>query len=225
MKLASSLPRTLKDVIYTVLGALICGFALKSFLIPNNFLNGGIAGISLLFHELYHIDIALPIILINAPFIIAGGMHVNRKFAFEMLASVLLFSLWLVLLPYPIVTSDKLLESIFGVFFLGLGVGLAMRVGCAVDGIEVLALYTLKRSSFKISEIILGLNVILFLIATRKLGLETTLYSVLTYFTASRTISYLIEGLEEYTGVRIISGKSDEIKQRLVTDLSRGITV
>lgn len=225
MKPASSFPRAFKDVIYTVLGALICGFALKSFLIPNNFLNGGIAGISLLFHELYHIDIAWPIILLNAPFLIAGGMHVNRKFAFEMLASILLFSLWLVLLLYPIVTSDKLLAFIFGGFFLGQGVGLVMRAGCVVDGIEVLALYTLKRSSFTISEIILGLNVILFLIATFKLGLETTLYSVLTYFTASHTISFLIEGLEEYTGVRIISGKSDEIKLGLVTDLGRGITV
>ena len=225
MKSASNLPRTLKDIIYTLFGTLICGFALKSFLIPNNFLDGGITGISLLLHELYHIDIALLIILLNVPFIIAGGMHVNRKFAFKMLASIMLFSLWLVLLPYPIVTSDKLLVSIFGGFFLGLGVGLAMRGGCAIDGIEVLALYTLKRSSFTISEIILGLNVILFLIAALKLGLETTLYSMLTYFTASRTISYVIEGLEEYTGVTIISGKSDEIKQRLVNDLGRGITV
>ncbi|GAA4469549.1 YitT family protein [Nemorincola caseinilytica] len=221
----SNIPRAIKDTLYTISGTLISGFALKSFLIPNHFFDGGVTGISLLIHELYHYDIAIVILLLNLPFIIAGGMHVNRTFAFKMLASIICLGICLTLVPYPVITSDKLLVSIFGGFFLGIGIGLAMRGGCAIDGIEVLALYTLKRSSFTISEIILGLNTIIFLIAAMKLGLETALYSMLTYFTASRTISYVIEGLEEYTGVTIISGKSDEIKKELVMQLGRGITI
>jgi uncharacterized membrane-anchored protein YitT (DUF2179 family) len=225
MKAVATLPRTIKDILYTVAGTLISGFALKSFLIPNHFFDGGVTGVSLLIHELYHYNIALVILLLNIPFIIAGGFHVNRVFAFKMLACILSLGICLSLVPYPVITSDKLLVSIFGGFFLGTGIGLAMRGGCAIDGIEVLALYTLKRSSFTISEIILGLNVIVFIIAATQLGLETALYSMLTYFTASRTISYVIEGLEEYTGVTIISGKSDEIKKELVMTLGRGITV
>lgn len=225
MKAADTLPRTIKDILYTVAGTLVSGFALKSFLIPNNFLDGGVTGVSLLIHELYHYNIAVVILLLNIPFIIAGGIHVNKVFAFKMLACILCLGICLVAIPYPVITSDKLLVSIFGGFFLGTGIGLAMRGGCAIDGIEVLALYTLKRSSFTISEIILGLNVIIFLIAAIQLGLETALYSMLTYFTASRTISYVIEGLEEYTGVTIISGKSEEIKKELVMSLGRGITV
>lgn len=225
MKSASNLPRAIKDTIYTVLGTLISAFALKGFLIPNNFLDGGVMGVSLLIHELYHFNIALVILLLNIPFIIAGGFHINRTFAFKMLACIICLGICLTIIPYPIITSDKLLVSIFGGFFLGIGIGLAMRGGCAIDGIEVLALYTLKRSSFTISEIILGLNVIIFLIASLKLGLATALYSMLTYFVASRTISYVIEGLEEYTGVTIISGKSDEIKKQLVMSLGRGITI
>ena len=225
MNLIPNLPRAVKDFLYTLSGVLISGFALKSFLIPNNFLDGGVTGVSLLLHEIYHWPIAIVILLLNIPFVIAGGFHVNRAFAFRMLASIVGLGICLVLLPYPVITSDKLLVSIFGGFFLGIGIGLAMRGGCAIDGIEVLALYTLKRSSFTISEIILGLNVIIFLIAALKLGLETALYSMLTYFTASRTISYVIEGLEEYTGVTIISGKSEEIKHALVMKLGRGITV
>lgn len=225
MKSVSSLPRAIKDTLYTIIGTLISGFALKSFLIPNNFLDGGVTGISLLLHELYHFNIAVVILLLNIPFIIAGGIQVNRTFAFKMLACIISLGICLTLVPYPVITSDKLLVSIFGGFFLGIGIGLAMRGGCAIDGIEVLALYTLKRSSFTISEIILGLNVIIFLIAALKLGLETALYSMLTYFTASRTISYVIEGLEEYTGVTIISGKSEEIKKQLVMSLGRGITI
>ncbi len=225
MKSVNSLPRAIKDTIYTIVGTLISGFALQSFLIPNNFLDGGVTGVSLLIHELYHYNIALVILVLNIPFIIAGGYHVNRMFAFKMLACIIALGICLTVVPYPVITSDKLLVSIFGGFFLGLGIGLAMRGGCAIDGIEVLALYTLKRSSFTISEIILGLNVIIFLIAALQLGLETALYSMLTYFTASRTISYVIEGLEEYTGVTIISGQSDEIKEQLVMSMGKGITI
>ena len=225
MKSVTSLPRAVKDVIYTLLGTLVAGFALRSFLIPNHFLDGGVTGMSLLLHEVYHYNIAVVILLINIPFIIAGGFHVNKTFALKMLACIIALGLYLQYFPYPIITSDKLLVSIFGGFFLGTGIGLAMRGGCAIDGIEVLALYTLKRSSFTISEIILGLNVIIFLIAGVKLGFETVLYSMLTYFAASRTISYVIEGLEEYTGVTIISGKSDEIKEQLVMSMGKGITI
>jgi uncharacterized membrane-anchored protein YitT (DUF2179 family) len=108
---------------------------------------------------------------------------------------------------------------------MGIGVGLAIRGGCALDGIEVLALYTGKRISFTISEIILGINIIIFLIAAFELGLPTALYSIMTYYTASKTISFVIEGLEEYTGVTIISGQSEFVKERLVMELGRGITV
>jgi uncharacterized membrane-anchored protein YitT (DUF2179 family) len=129
------------------------------------------------------------------------------------------------LLPDVALTSDKLLISIFGGVFLGIGIGLIMRAGAALDGIEVLALYTLKRTSFTISEIILGINILIFSIAAFKFGIETALYSVLTYFAATRCIDYVVEGIQAYTGVTIISGKSEVIKFQLVNRLGRGITV
>ncbi|RZJ62475.1 MAG: YitT family protein [Flavobacterium sp.] len=213
------------DLFYTVAGILFCGFALKGFLIPNHFFDGGVTGISLLIHEAYHINIAYVIILANIPFIIMGGYQVNKKFAFKTLAAVVGLGLCLLLIPYPQITSDKLLVSIFGGVFMGIGVGLAIRGGCALDGIEVLALYTGKRISFTTSEIILGINIIIFLVAAVKLGMPVALYSILTYYTASRTINFVVEGLEEYTGVTIISGQSEDIKRELVMTLGRGITV
>lgn len=218
-----SLP--IQDTIYTVLGIVVAGFALKSFLVPNNFLDGGLTGISLLIHEFWHINLGALIVVLNIPFIVMGGYQINRRYAYKTLACVVGLALCLTFFPYPVITSDKLLVSIFGGFFLGIGIGLAMRGGCAIDGIEVLALYTLKRSSFSITEIILAINTIIFLIAAIYLGLPTALYSMLTYYTAGRTIDYVIEGLEEYTGVTIISGKSEEIKEALVMELGRGITV
>ncbi|MCC8407586.1 YitT family protein [Mucilaginibacter sp. UR6-1] len=219
------LPRWLIDTTYTVLGILFCGFALKSFMIPNKFFDGGVTGIALLIHELYHLNIAYVIVLANIPFVIMGAYQVNNRFALKTLAAIIGLGLCLLFLPYPQITSDKLLVSIFGGVFMGIGVGLAIRGGCALDGIEVLALYTGKRISFTISEIILGINIVIFLIAAIEVTLPTALYSILTYYAASRTISFVIEGLEEYTGVTIISSESEEVKKRLVMELGRGITV
>lgn len=217
---------TLQDTILIVLGVLIAGFGLKGFLVPNNFVDGGITGISLLVHELNHDNfLAYYIVLFNIPFIIAGYYSVNKKFAAKTLGAVILLGLCLKFLPYPTVTHDSLLISIFGGVFLGLGIGLTMRAGCALDGIEVLALYTLKKTSFTITEIIMGMNLIIFGIAALEFGLPTALYSVLTYLAASRVIDYVIEGIQAYTGVTIISGESETIKHVLVNELGRGITV
>jgi uncharacterized membrane-anchored protein YitT (DUF2179 family)/predicted metal-dependent HD superfamily phosphohydrolase len=213
------------DILLIIVGVITAAFALKGFLVPNNFFDGGVTGISLLIHEITHFNLAYVIVLANLPFIIMGFYSVSVKFAAKTFFCIVFLGICLLYFPYPVITSDKLLVSIFGGFFLGLGIGLTMRGGCAVDGIEVLALYTWRRTSFTISEIILALNVIIFSIAAFKFGIQTALYSMLTYFTASKTVDYVIEGVEAYTGVTIISGKSEIIKDRLVNELGRGITV
>ncbi|MFA6084099.1 YitT family protein [Mucilaginibacter sp.] len=225
MSNSKALKITILDTVYILAGILFCGFALKSFLVPNAFFDGGVTGISLLIHELYHVNIAYVIIIANIPFIIMGAFQVDKSFAIKTFVAIIGLALCLHFINYPQITSDKLLVSIFGGVFMGIGIGLAIRGGCALDGIEVLALYTGKRISFTISEIILGINIIIFLIAAVKLGLPTALYSILTYYTASRTINFVIEGLEEYTGVTIISGNNQQIKEMLVMQLGRGITV
>ena len=213
------------DILYTIIGIFFCGFALKSFLVPNHFFDGGVTGVSLLLHEIYDWNIGVVIVLANIPLIIFSSYLVSRNFAIRSFIAIVGLALCLHFIPYPQITSDKLLVSIFGGAFMGLGAGLAMRGSCALDGIEVLALYTGRRISFTISEIIFGINCIIFFIAAIKLGLPVALYSILTYFVATKTINFVIEGLEEYTGVTIISEQSEQIKERLVMDLSRGITV
>ena len=215
----------IQDSLFMIIGVVIAGFALKCFLVPNNFFDGGITGISLLVHELYHFNLAVVIILLNLPLIIISIFSVGRHFAIKTFLSVLLLGAALVLLPQYALTSDKLLISIFGGVFLGIGIGLIMRAGAALDGIEVLALYTLKKTSFTITEIILGINILIFSVAAFKFGIETALYSILTYFAATRSIDYVVEGIQAYTGVTIISGKSEVIKYQLVNNLGRGITI
>ena len=214
-----------QDAISVIFGVIIAAFALKSFLVPNHFFDGGITGMSLLIHELYHVNLAVLIVIFNLPLIIISYFSVGKRFAMRTFLSVLLMSLCLWLLPSVDITHDKLIVSIFGGVFLGIGIGLVMRAGAALDGIEVLALYTLKKTSFTITEIILGINIIIFGIAALKFGIETSLYSILTYFCATRTIDYVVEGVQAYTGVTIISANSEEIKYQLVNELGRGITV
>ncbi len=213
------------DIFYVTVGILFCGFALKGFLIPNHFFDGGITGISLLLHELYGWNIGYVIVVANLPLIIMAAFQVGKLFALKTFLAIIGLALCLLFIPYPQITSDKLLVSIFGGAFMGIGIGLAMRGGYALDGVEVLALYTGKRISFTISEIILGINIIIFFIAAVKLGMPTALYSILTYYSASRTINFVVEGIEEFTGVTIISGESERIKEELVMRLGRGITV
>ena len=218
-------PDLVSEILYTAVGILFSSFALKSFMVPNEFFDGGVTGISLLISEFYHFPIAFVIVFCNIPFIVMGYFQVGKEYAIKTSFAIIFLGLCLYFIPFHSITSDKLLVSIFGGVFMGIGVGLAIRGGCALDGIEVLALYTGKRISFTIAEIILGINVVIFLIAAIKLGLPTALYSIMTYYTASKTITFVIEGLEEYTGVTIISSESEIIKEKLVHTLGRGITI
>lgn len=206
-------------------GVMMASIGLKGFLVPNHFFDGGVTGISLLMHELYHWNLGMTIILFNIPLMLISYYTVGKRFALLMLLSVFIFSLCLQFIPNFSVTSDKLLISVFGGAFLGIGVGLVMRVGGALDGIEVLALGTLKRTSFSIAEIILGINILIFAAAALIFGPETGLYSILTYFTATRCIDYVVEGFQAYTGVTIISSRSEELKHHLVNGIGRAITV
>ena len=215
----------ISDAMFLIVGVVLAAFSLKGFLIPNGFFDGGITGISLLIHEIYHFDISYVIILANLPFIIICIYAINFSYAFKTFICILLLGICLYYFPHYSITSDKLLVSIFGGFFLGTGIGLTMRAGCAIDGIEILALYTWKKTSFTITEIILAINILIFSIAAFRFGIEVALYSMLTYFTATKTVDYVVEGLEAYVGVTIISGKSEIIKDRLVNEMGRGITI
>ncbi len=213
------------DVLFILVGVVLAAFALKGFLVPNGFFDGGITGISLLIHEIYGFNLAYVIVLANLPFIIICVYAINFNYALKTFFCILLLGICFMILPHYSITSDKLLVAIFGGFFLGAGVGLTMRAGCAIDGIEILALYTWKKTSFTITEIILAINILIFSIAAFRFGIEVSLYSMLTYFTATKTVDYVVEGLEAYIGVTIISGKSEIIKDRLVNEMGRGITI
>jgi uncharacterized membrane-anchored protein YitT (DUF2179 family)/predicted metal-dependent HD superfamily phosphohydrolase len=216
----------INDAFFILVGVIVAGFALKSFLVPNHFFDGGLTGISLLLHEFYHYNLAYVIILVNLPLIILGYFTVSKSFAVKTFICVCLLGVCLIFFPYPeIITPDNVFISLFGGFFLGTGIGLCMRAGCALDGVEVLAIRAFKKTPFTVTEIILAINILIFSIAALELGLMKALYSVLTYFTASKFIDYVVEGFEAYTGVTIVSEQCGLLKHRLVNEMGKGITV
>jgi uncharacterized membrane-anchored protein YitT (DUF2179 family) len=217
--------QTVRSVIFIIIGIFSAAFGLKSFLMPNNFIDGGATGISLLLTRIFQFPLALVIIFVNIPFIFLGYRQIGRVFAIRTVLGILGLALCLTLVDYPAVTNDKLLVAVFGGFFLGAGIGFAIRGGGVLDGTEVLAIYISRKTGSTIGDIIMFINVIIFGSAVYFLGLETALYSMLTYLSASKTVDFLIEGIEEYLGVTIISRKNHEIRQMISDKLGRGVTI
>ncbi|HEX8187193.1 MAG TPA: YitT family protein [Pyrinomonadaceae bacterium] len=208
------------------LGILSAAFGLKGFLLSSRFIDGGVTGVSMLLSDVSGKPLALFLPLINLPFIALGYRQVGARFAAKSAAAIAGLSACVALVPFPDVTPDKLLTAVFGGFFIGAGIGLAIRGGAVLDGTEVAALLVSKRSSLlRVGDVILLLNVFIFAAAAFFLGVESALYSVLTYFAASKTVDFLLHGLEQYTAVIIVSGRSEEIRQAVIRDLARGVTL
>lgn len=225
MKISKNKLRLAKDFVMILLGILSAGLGLKGFLMPNNFIDGGVTGISLLTSALTDLPLSLLIILINAPFILMGLKQVSKIFAIKTAIAIAGLAIFIIVIPYPIITNDKLLIAVFGGMCLGVGIGLAIRGGCVLDGTEVLALYLSRKFSATVGDVILVINIVIFFTAAILLGIETAFYSILTYLSASKAVDFLIEGIEEYTGVTIISDQCYEIKKAIVEKLGRGVTV
>ena len=215
-----------KSIIFIGIGIFSAGFGLESFLVPNGYIDGGITGISLLvkiFAE--DVPLSLLIVIFNTPFIILGWRQVSKIFAIKSILAITGLALVIQFVHFPILTKDPLLIACFGGLFLGVGIGFAMRGGSVLDGTEVLAIFISRQSRISIGDIILIFNIIIFITGAYLLSIEVAMYAILTYFVASKAITYIIEGIEEYTGVTIISNESEKIREMLVHDLGHGVTL
>jgi len=208
------------------LGILSAGMGIHGFLLSSRFIDGGATGVSMLLAKVFGVPLPTLILVINLPFVALGYRQIGRAFAVRSAAAIVGLSACLATVHYPDVTSDKLLTAVFGGFFIGAGMGLAMRGGAVLDGTDVAALLISKRSHlFRVGDVILGLNVVIFLMAAFFLGVESALYSILTYVAASKTLDFLLHGIEEYTAITIISERGDTIRQSITGVLGRGVTV
>lgn len=217
--------RHIKDFFLITLGIFSASFGFKGFLLTNHFIDGGATGISLLLSALTPIPLYLLIIGINIPFIILAYKIIGKGFAIKTALAISGLALCLATVHFPDITKDNLLVAIFGGFFLGAGIGLSVRGGAVIDGTEVLAIYLSRKFGTTIGDIIIVINIIIFLIAARFLSIEIALYSMITYLAASKTLDFIIDGIEEYIGVTIISTYSEEIRLMIINTMGRGVTI
>ena len=208
------------------LGILSAGMGLKGFLLSSNYIDGGVTGVSMLLSKTTGLPLALLLPLVNLPFIAIGWRQLGRAFAIRSVLGIAGLAVALLVIPYPDVTPDRVLTAVFGGFFLGAGIGLAVRGGAVLDGTEIAALVISKRSALlKVGDVILGFNVVLFLAAMSVLGVDAALYSILTYVAASKTLDFVLNGIDEFTAITIVSDEGAAIRERITGELGRGVTV
>jgi uncharacterized membrane-anchored protein YitT (DUF2179 family) len=217
--------RQFKDLVLITVGIFSASFGFKGFLLTNHFIDGGATGISLLISELTQIPLYILIICVNIPFIILAYNVIGKQFAIKSAIAIAGLSFVLAKVTFPNVTNDNLLVAIFGGFFLGAGIGFAIRGSAVIDGTEVLAIYLSRKFGTTIGDIIIAINVIIFGAAAYFLGVEIALYSMITYLAASKTLDFIVEGIEEYIAVTIVSSHSEEIRQMIINKMGRGVTI
>ena len=214
-----------KDLFLIAIGIISATFGLKGFLIPNHFIDGGATGISLLISALTTIPVYLLIFFVNIPFIVLGYFSLGKQFAIKTGIAITTLAICLAFVQFPVVTNDNLLIAIFGGVFLGAGIGFAVRGGAVIDGTEVLAIYLSKKGGLTIGDVIVVINVLVFSSAAYFLSTEVAMYSMITYLAASKTLDFIIEGIDEYIGVTIVSSRCEEIRKMIIDKMGRGVTV
>ncbi|HEU5117734.1 MAG TPA: YitT family protein [Isosphaeraceae bacterium] len=218
--------RELRNVLGITLGILSAGFGLHGFLLSSRFIDGGATGVSMLLADIFRWPLPLLIPLINLPFIALGFRQIGKAFAIRSALAILGLSICLSIIHYPDMTHDRLLTAVFGGFFIGMGMALAMRGGAVLDGTDIAALLISKKIRvFRVGDVILGGNLLIFLVAAGTLGGEKAMYSILTYIAATKTLDFVLHGIEQYTAIWIVSARNESIRQAITGELGRGVTV
>ncbi len=220
-----TISRLLKDAVFILLGICSATVGLQGFLLPAHLVDGGATGISLLLRQMLPIPFAMLLIVVNAPFIAMALRIIGRGFAIKAGCAIIGLAIMVSVVHIPVITSDKLLIAVFGGCFLGAGIGLSMRGGGVLDGSEIMAIHLSRKTGWTIGDIILSANIVIFACSAYLLSIETAMYSILTYLSASKMVDFLIDGIEEYTGVTIISGQPDILRHALISVLGSGVTI
>jgi uncharacterized membrane-anchored protein YitT (DUF2179 family) len=214
------------NALFIIAGILSAAMGIKGFLLSSNFIDGGVTGVSMLLSKATGVPLAVLLPAINLPFVALGLHQMGVAFAIRSAIGIAGLAGALALIPFPDVTPDLVLTAIFGGFFIGAGIGLAIRGGAVLDGTEIAALLISRRADLiRVGDVILGFNVVLFLAAIALLGVNAALYSILTYLAAAKTLDFVLHGIDEYTAVTIVSDANVAIRERLTRDLARGVTV
>jgi len=211
---------------WITLGTLIAAYSLECVLIPNEVIDGGIVGISIMASYLTKYPLGLFLIVLNFPFIVMAFQKFGKMFVFLMFYGVIalsLFSEFFLHLTHTF-TEDTLLAAIFGGIILGAGVGLVLKNNASLDGTEIMAIKIAKKMPFSVGEIIMFFNIFIFIAAGFVYEPNKAMYSAITYFIAYRVIDIVLQGLNEAKSVFVISSQYEEIGKSIMKNLDKSVT-
>jgi len=211
--------------LFLFIGSILTAIGLEIFLIPNNIIDGGVIGVSIMLSYLSNYPLGMFIFFLNIPFLVLGYRHIGKTFVLSTLFSISSLSVWVSILhPIPGLTEDLMLAAVFGGIIVGIGVGLIIRYGGSLDGTEIIAIILDKRTGFSVGEIVMFFNLFILTSAGLIFGWDKAMYSLIAYFIAFKMIDITIEGLEETKAAMIISEKSELIAEKVMARLGRGVT-
>ncbi|WPR74948.1 YitT family protein [Algoriphagus sp. NG3] len=213
------------SILYIIAGVFCAAAALEMFLLPNQFLDGGVTGMAIIVNLHYGVNINLLLVAFNIPFLWLGWKKIGKTFAVQSTFSIFLLVLVLEVVSFTPITNDMVLSAVFGGVLMGVGIGLILRGGGLIDGFEVITEFVHKNSPLSASEITMFFNSLIFLFAALFFGIEPAMYSIITYFTAIKMTDYIVDGLEEYTALTIISKNDEEVKTLIVKQFGKAISV
>ena len=224
-KIKNSYIKNVLSYLLIALAAILAAYSLDTFLIPNNILDGGVTGISIIISKVFKLPISILIIIINIPFVYIGYRNLGKGFLIRTIFSMVIFSLFLNFFEsFHEVTDEILLATIFGGVLLGISVGLIIRLGACIDGTESVALVISKKTSLSVGQIVMVFNFIIYAVAALVFGIDRALYSVLTYFITFRVIDFVSEGLEQAKAALIVTEKGTNMANEIYKRLGRTVT-
>lgn len=222
----SKLSQYVKKYIYIFIGSIITAIGLEIFLIPNNIIDGGVVGISIMLSAITGLPFGAFLILINLPFLYLGYKHIGKAFAIATTFAVISLSFWSsVFLPILPVTTDYFLAAVFGGIITGTGVGLIIRNGGSLDGTEIVAILTDRKTVFSVGEIVMFINLFILSSASLVFGWDKAMYSLVAYFVIAKMIDIVLKGLEETYSVMIVTSQHTDILNKLMLEMDKGVTV
>lgn len=207
------------------IGACIYALGLEGFLIPNSFMDGGVTGISIMISSITGGSLSLFLILLNLPFLFFAYKLMGKKFTIFSLYGIIVLSIATALFrDIPAFTDEMLLATIFGGGMLGIGLGIVIRYGAAMNGSEILGVLLASKLPFNVSDFIMAFNVIVFICGGFVFGGEAAMYSVLAYMIAAKLMDTIVDGFNELSAFHIITDHVDEMGTAIVRELGKTVT-
>lgn len=215
------------QIIMNIIGGMIAAYGLESVLIPNSVSDGGITGISIVVSQLTGVPLGVFLGILNLPFVYLGYKQIGKSFAILSITGIASLSVGTVIMHRvpTIIDGDTLLVTVVGGIILGLGMGLSLRNGGALDGIDMLAVLLSKKLPFGTSDLILFLNVFVFIVVSTVFGLQGAVLSAIAYFIASKVIHIVEEGLSGAKTFKIITSVPDVMVETVRDRLGRSATL